>query len=52
MLDEALHGPNARKWQEALDYKISQLERLKTWVVEKLPQGHIPIPCSKVIKVK
>ena len=22
------------------------------WVVEKLPHGHTPIPCSKVIKVK
>ena len=27
-LDEALHGPNAKEWQEALDYEINQLEKL------------------------
>ena len=51
-LDEALRGPNAKEWQEALEYKIGQLEKLKTWVVEDLPQGHTAIPCSEVIKVK
>ena len=38
-LDEALQGPNAKEWQTALDYEISQLEKLGTWVVETLPQG-------------
>ena len=52
MLDEALQGPNADDWKEALDYDINQLEKLKMWVVEKLPHSHTPIPCSKVIKVK
>ena len=51
-LDEALQGPNAEDWQEALDYEIDQLKKLKMWVVKKLPHGHTPIPCSKVIKVK
>ena len=37
MLDEALRGPNTKEWQEALEYEISQLEKLKTWVVEDLP---------------
>ena len=50
-LDEALQGPNAKQWQEALQYEINQLEKLGTWVVEDLPQGMTPIPCSKVIKV-
>ena len=36
-LDKALRGPNAKEWQEALKYEISQLEKLKTWVVEDLP---------------
>ena len=52
MLDEALRGPNAKEWQEALEYEISQLEKLKTWVVEDLPQGYTAILCSEVIKVK
>ena len=51
-LDEALRGPNAKEWQEALDYEISQLEKLGTWVVESLPPGHTAIPCSEVVKVK
>ena len=52
MLDKALHGPNAKEWQEALDYEINQLEKLQTWVVEDLPPGQTIIPCSEVIKVK
>ena len=34
MLEEALHGPNVNKWQAASDYKVGQLEKLKTWVIE------------------
>ena len=37
MLDKVLRGPNSKEWQEALEYEISQLEKLKTWVVEDLP---------------
>ena len=51
-LDEALRGPDAKHWQEALEYKIGQLEKLETWDVIDLPQGHTAIPCSEVIKVK
>ena len=52
MLDEALHGLNAKEWQEALDYKINQLEKHGTWVVQDLPPGQAAIPCSEVIRVK
>ena len=52
MLDKALHRPNAKQWQEALEYKISQLKKLNTWIVEDLLKGQTMIPCSKVIKVK
>ena len=51
-LDEALQGPNAKEWQEALRYKINQLEKLGIWVIEDLPRGHTPIPWSEVVKVK
>jgi hypothetical protein len=51
-LDEALQGPNAKKWQEALEYEICQLEKLGTWKVVDLPQGQNAIPCSKVMRVK
>ena len=52
-LDEALQGPNAKQWQEAaLQYEINQLKKLGKWVVEDLPQGTTPIPCSEVIEAK
>ena len=50
--DEALCGPNAKEWQEVLDYEINQLQKLGTWVVEDLPAGQTAIPCSKVVRVK
>jgi len=50
--NEALWGPVGKDWQEALDYKICQLEKLGTWVIEDLPPGHKAIPCSEVLKLK
>ena len=50
--EEALCGPNAKEWQEALDYEINQLQKLGTWVMEDLPTGQTAIPCSKVVRVK
>ena len=35
-----------------LDYKIGQLEKLGTWVIEDLPKGHNVIPCSTMLKEK
>ena len=52
MLDEALQGPNAKEWQAALDYKIGQLQKFRTWVVEDLPKGQTAIPCREVLRVK
>ena len=51
-LDEALQGSGAKEWQTALDYKIGQLEKLGTWVVEDLPKGQSAIPCGEVLKIK
>ena len=51
-LDEALLGPDMKKWQAALEYEISQLEKLGTWVIEDLPKGYPVIPCGEVLKIK
>src|ERR1700678_2272948 len=51
-LDEALRGPNTQEWLKALDYEISQLEKLGTWVVEDLPAGQTAIPCTGLTRVK
>ena len=51
-LDEALQGPNSQQWQKVLDYEISQLEKLGTWVVKDLPEGQMAIPCTKVLREK
>jgi hypothetical protein len=42
-LDEALGVPNAKEWQAALDYDISQLEKLGTEVLKEKrgPNGEI-----------
>ena len=51
-LDDALSGPHMKEWQTTLDYKIGQLEKLGTWVIEDLPKGHNTILCSAVLKEK
>jgi hypothetical protein len=51
-LDEGLRGPDGKHWEKALQYEISQLEKLGTWTVEDLPAGQTAIPCSEVIRVK
>ena len=52
ILDEVLHSPHAKKWQEVYDYEIAQLEKHNTWEIVKLPPGKIPIPHSLVFKKK
>ena len=51
-LNDALSGPHAKEWQTALDYEISQLKKLGTWVIEDLPKGHNAILCSAMLKEK
>ena len=47
-----LRGPNAKAWQKALDYEISQLEKLGMWVLKDYPKGQPVIPCTEVSKEK
>jgi hypothetical protein len=51
-LQQALNGPDAIEWQEAIDYKISQLEKLATWKVVDSPPGANLIPCHYVLATK
>ena len=51
-IDEALHRPNAKAWQEALEYEIAQLEKLQTWEIVNCPKNELVIPCTEVLKEK
>ena len=51
-LNDALSRPHAKEWQTTLEYKIGQLKKLGTWVIEDLPKGHNTILCSAVLKEK
>ena len=48
-IDEAFHSKN---WGEALQYEISQLEKLKTWLIKNLPPEHKAIPSNEVLRYK
>ena len=52
LIDEALCGPEAKEWGEVLQYKISQLEKLKTWSFKNLPPEHKAIPSNEVLRYK
>jgi hypothetical protein len=51
-LQQALNGPDTIEWQEAIDYEISQLEKLNAWEIMDLPlRGNI-ILCHYVLVTK
>ena len=50
--DDVLSGPHTKEWQTMLDYEISQLKKLRMWVIEDLSKGHNVIPCSVMLKEK
>ena len=52
MLDEVLCTPCTKEWQAAYDYEITQLEKLSTWDIVRLPPGKTPIPHSLVFRGK
>jgi len=52
-LQQALNGPDGIEWQEAIDYEISQLEKLGTWEIVNAPSQHANIiPCHFVLATK
>lgn len=52
MLSQALNSPDAIEWQEAIDYEISQLEKLGTWEVVTPPAHANITPCHYVLATK
>ena len=50
--DEALRRPNAKAWQDMLEYEISQLEKLQTWEIVNCPKNEPVNPCTEVLKEK
>jgi transposase InsO family protein len=51
-LKEALSGPDAAEWQEAMNYEIGQLEKLGTWEKVDTPRGANIIPCHFILATK
>jgi hypothetical protein len=51
-LQQALNGPDAIEWQEAIDYEISQLEKLGVWEIVDAPKNANIIPCHYVLATK
>ena len=51
-IDEALHDLEAKEWGEALQYEISQLEKLKIWLIKNLPPEYKAIPSNEVLRHK
>lgn len=49
---EALSGPNARQWKEAMDEEYKSLLENNTWEMTTLPANKRAIPCKWVYKVK
>jgi hypothetical protein len=51
-LQQALNGPDASEWQEAIDYELGQLEKLGTWEIVNAPDRVNLIPCHYVLATK
>ena len=51
-LKEALTGPDAEEWYDALDYEIGQLEKLGAWEIVKPPPRVNIIPSHYVLVTK
>jgi hypothetical protein len=51
-VNETLIKPNANKWKEEIWEEYTSLNKNKTWVVTKLPNGRFLVGCKSVFKVK
>jgi hypothetical protein len=51
-IDKALNRPDANSWKQALEYEISQLQRLCTWDIVDKPNDKLVISCLAILKEK
>ncbi|KAJ8715602.1 hypothetical protein PYW07_010084 [Mythimna separata] len=51
-VDEALSGPKAKEWKEAMDSEYESLLQNNTWTLVTLPEDKRIIPCKWVYKLK
>ena len=49
LYEEAISGPEADKWKEAMDAEIGQLNEMETWEEAELPVGRKAIGCRWVL---
>ena len=50
--EEAINGPEADQWKEAMDAEIGQLKEMGTWQETELPKGRKAIGCKWVFLKK
>ena len=50
--DEAIKGPEADQWKEAMDAEMNQLNEMRTWKKEDLPEEWKAIGCRWVFARK
>lgn len=51
-VEEALSGPNAKEWRDAMNNEYESLLQNNTWTLVTLPEGKRAIPCKWVYKMK
>jgi len=51
-MEEALAGPNAAQWEQAMNDEMTSLIANGTWTLEEPPPGTKPIPVKWVYKIK
>jgi hypothetical protein len=49
---EAIEGPEAGKWREAMNSEIQSMYTNQVWNLEDLPEGIVPIGCKWIFKRK
>jgi hypothetical protein len=50
--EEAMSGPDASKWQEAMEDEMRSMSANKVWDLEEIPKGAKLVGCKWVYKVK
>ncbi|UYV81527.1 hypothetical protein LAZ67_20001435, partial [Cordylochernes scorpioides] len=49
---DAITSSDSERWKLAMDEEIDALNKIKTWTLERLADGHKPIGCKWVYKIK